>query len=288
MFYARTIGRLFVLLAAIGFASGWMSGESAAGDENWLVSGDDIWVIASVSGGATVTDPSGETIVARPDVGLPAGARIKTDGNGQVVLGRGKSVAVVRRDSDVEVRGELDDGRISLFQRFGGLLLEVEPLGYWHFEVETPHLTAVVKGTQFTVAVAPTGSSVLVKEGAVEVMSLVTGQATLIGPGQTARVATDLSDRQLAMADGAQASGDNVTSASTPSSLAPGVRRGRSGQGSSGFSMRSMDLGDIGLTVGVALASVLAMLIAVSDAFAARCRNLLGRLFQTNGSKSGP
>jgi hypothetical protein len=158
--------------------------------------------------------------------------------------------------------------------------LDVEPRRQRHFEVETPHLTAVVKGTEFTVAVAATGSSVLVKEGAVEVTSLVTGQSTLVGTSQTARVAASGTGRQWA-----QAGSDDVAGASTPHSVASGIGRTGSRQGSSGFSFSHMDLGDIGLTVGVALASILAMLIAVSDAFASRCRNLLGRVFQTNRSR---
>ncbi len=280
MFYARTTAQLTVLLAAICFASAWMPRPSSAGDENQLVSGDDIWVITSIAGGATLTDSRGETIVARPDVGLPTGVRIKTNGNGQVGLGRGRSVAVVERNSDVEVRGQADEARISIFQRFGELILDVEQLGYWHFEVETPHLTAVVKGTEFAVAVAATGSSVLVKEGAVEVTSLITGQTTLVGPSQTARVASDIAGRQLA-----QAGNDDLAGASTPHSIAPGVGRRGSTQESSGFNLPHMDFGDIGLVVGVALASILAILIAVSDAFATRCRNLVGRVFQANRSK---
>ena len=42
----------------------------------------------------------------------------------------------------------------------GSILLDVEKRNVQHFEVETPYLAAVVKGTQFRVTVGPTGSRV--------------------------------------------------------------------------------------------------------------------------------
>ncbi len=45
-----------------------------------------------------------------------------------------------------------DDGVRQDFQAIGSLLFKVEKRTTQHFEVETPYLTAVVKGTTFTVS----------------------------------------------------------------------------------------------------------------------------------------
>lgn len=70
----------------------------------------------------------------------------------------------------------------------GSLLFKVEKRASQHFEVETPYLAAVVKGTTFSVSVDGEASAVHVVEGAVEVKALATGQVGLIKPGYTAVV----------------------------------------------------------------------------------------------------
>jgi hypothetical protein len=66
-------------------------------------------------------------------------------------------------------------------------LLEVEKKNVPHFEVETPYLAAVVKGTKFTVSVDAGGAAVHVMEGVVETIDLDTGDVGMIHPGQTAQ-----------------------------------------------------------------------------------------------------
>ena len=58
------------------------------------------------------------------------------------------------------------------------------------FEVDSPYLVVLVKGTKFTVNANYLGDSVAVTEGTVEVRSVAGGNAagTLIGAGQTAHV----------------------------------------------------------------------------------------------------
>ena len=73
----------------------------------------------------------------------------------------------------------------------GSILLEVEKKAQNHFEVETPYLVAVVKGTQFQVSVDRAGSKVDVISGQVEVADLRSGQIALVLPGQIARVLGD-------------------------------------------------------------------------------------------------
>ncbi|MBT3929943.1 MAG: FecR domain-containing protein, partial [Rhodospirillaceae bacterium] len=58
------------------------------------------------------------------------------------------------------------------------------------FEVQTPYLAAIVKGTSFSVSVTDQRSRVNVAEGRVGVTALGIGQSVVVGPGQSARVTT--------------------------------------------------------------------------------------------------
>jgi FecR protein len=74
----------------------------------------------------------------------------------------------------------------TILQQAGSILLEVEKRNVKHFEVETPYLAAVVKGTHFSVTVNAASTSVNVERGQVEVSDFKTGQIAQILPGQTA------------------------------------------------------------------------------------------------------
>jgi hypothetical protein len=67
-------------------------------------------------------------------------------------------------------------------------MLEVEKRNVEHFEVETPYLAALVKGTQFRVTVKRSGARVDVLRGQVEVSDFKSGKFALVLPGQAAQV----------------------------------------------------------------------------------------------------
>ena len=85
----------------------------------------------------------------------------------------------------------------TIIQRAGTILLDVEKRNVKHFEVETPYLAAVVKGTQFRVTVSGRSSKVDVLRGQVQVADLKTGKFALVLPGQNARVSTGSSGLTL-------------------------------------------------------------------------------------------
>jgi hypothetical protein len=64
----------------------------------------------------------------------------------------------------------------------------VEKRNVHHFEVATPYLAAVVKGTQFRVTVDNSGSRVDVLSGQVQVTDYKTGQYAIVNPSQVAAV----------------------------------------------------------------------------------------------------
>ena len=77
----------------------------------------------------------------------------------------------------------------TILHQAGSIVLEVEKQNVEHFEVETPFLAAVVKGTRFNVNVGQHGADVRVLSGSVNVSSFKTGQFALVSAGQLASVA---------------------------------------------------------------------------------------------------
>jgi hypothetical protein len=78
----------------------------------------------------------------------------------------------------------------TILQQAGTILLDVEKRNVQHFEVATPYLAAVVKGTQFRVTVSSTGGQVDVLRGQVQVVDYKSGQNAIVNRDQIARVST--------------------------------------------------------------------------------------------------
>lgn len=170
---ARTF---FAILALV--AAGTMAGAA-----EWQVarSSGDVWVAAPKAQPASL----GAEVVLRP------GDKIQTGRNGRVLLVRGAETILIAPNSVVGLPEEQKAGRATtILQQAGSIVLEVERQNVEHFEVETPYLAAVVKGTRFAVSVNRYGADVRVLSGRVDVSDFKTGQSALISAGQTARVAS--------------------------------------------------------------------------------------------------
>ena len=73
-------------------------------------------------------------------------------------------------------------------EEFGNIVFMIKKKMTPHFEVQTPYLAAVVKGTTFSVGVSAQGTAVQVLEGAVDVATLDGGAHDLVTPGAVAIV----------------------------------------------------------------------------------------------------
>ena len=116
----------------------------------------------------------------------------------------------------------------TILQQAGSILLEVEKRTINHFEVETPHLSAVVKGTRFNVTMSGNETRVGVFRGQVEVTDFMSGQHALVNAGQNATVAVQgptglslsgtgtLSPIQQGTPRGASPPSDSATDANMP------------------------------------------------------------------------
>ena len=163
----------------IALAFGTAPGAFAAEDGVWRVSKSSGEVWTTASGAQPVS--LGQTDVLSP------GDTIRTGRNGRVLLMRGEETILVSPNSVIGLPTEKKDGlATTILQQAGSILLEVEKRNVQHFEVETPYLAAVVKGTQFRVSVNADSTSVSVLRGQVEVADFKSGQIAQVMPGQVA------------------------------------------------------------------------------------------------------
>ena len=173
-----TAGGLSRILA-MAFVVGSASGALAADDGAWSVSKSSGEVWMSSTGTQAVS-------LGKEDV-LKPGDSIRTGRNGRVLLVRGEETILVSPNSVIGLPAEKKEGlSTTIVQRAGSILLEVEKRNVKHFEVETPYLAAVVKGTQFRVSVNAGSTSVDVIRGQVQVADFRSGQIAQVLPGQHA------------------------------------------------------------------------------------------------------
>lgn len=150
------------------------------------------WRVQKSSGDVWVASNSAQPVSLGNDQALRPGDSISTGKNGRVLLVRGEETILIAPNSVValptEQKKELST---TILQQAGSILLKVEKRNVKHFEVETPYLAAVVKGTQFRVSVDQFGTNVDVVQGKVEVADFKSGQFALVLPGQSAKVLSD-------------------------------------------------------------------------------------------------
>jgi hypothetical protein len=156
------------------------------GSAGALAADDGIWSVSKSSGEVWVTTTGAQPASLKQEDTLRPGDTIRTGRNGRVLLVRGEETILIAPNSVIGMPTEKKDGlQSTILQQAGSILLEVEKKNVKHFEVETPYLAAVVKGTQFSVTVNAASTSVDVKRGQVEVSDFKSGQIALVMPGQS-------------------------------------------------------------------------------------------------------
>lgn len=141
------------------------------------------WKVIRAAGGAWIGGTQQRQLIAR-GMFLENGATITTNANGRVMLSSGRDTMTVGPNSIVTV--PTDSPMQTVVQVQGRSDLDIERLTEPHFKVVTPFLAAVVKGTQFSIAVSQGGANVAVDQGVVEVTDPVSGDSIDVSPGQVA------------------------------------------------------------------------------------------------------
>jgi hypothetical protein len=154
-----------------------------------VIAADGAWHVSKSSGDVWVTNLGVQLALVTSETILKPGDNIRTGQTGRVLLVRGEETMLISPNSSIGIPNKNKDGMLTtIIQQAGSILLEVEKRNVKHFEVETPHLAAVVKGTQFRISVDKDNSHVDVLRGQVEVAAFKSGQYALVQAGQTAKV----------------------------------------------------------------------------------------------------
>ena len=163
-------------------ASGALAGSSRSAREP-----EQIFVTA-VSGSVSVTMAGSSTPVQLDsNVGLPA--RIITGDDGMLSLTQAGTNITIAADSDVEIPAEAADGQLiaRLVQRRGNVFYDVAHREAGTLHVETPFLVAVIKGTQFNVAVQDGGSTISLFQGRLQILTPDGSDSVFINAGEIAK-----------------------------------------------------------------------------------------------------
>ena len=175
---ARLIAALLTILASVLLGVG--SNAHA----------QDLWRISKSSGEISIMTEGFQPVALTAGMSLQPGSSIRTGQNGRVLLMRGNETVLISANSAISFPKSSKPNGMSttILQQAGSILLEVEKRAINHFEVETPHLSAVVKGTRFHVTMSGNETRVGVFRGQVEVTEFNSGQHALVNAGQNATV----------------------------------------------------------------------------------------------------
>lgn len=126
-----------------------------------------MWTISETSGTVRVSHAGIMRIATRGSAITP-GDVVTTGPGGRAVLVRGSEFMMVASASQLRLPVEEQaTGFTRVIEDFGNVVFMIKKKMTPHFEVKTPYLAAVVKGTTFSVGVTSKGASVQVLEGAV-------------------------------------------------------------------------------------------------------------------------
>jgi len=150
----------------------------------------DTWRISKSSGDVSIMTEGFQPVALTTGMTLQPGSSLRTGQNGRVLLMRGNETILISANSAISFPKSSTPNGLSttILQQAGSILLEVEKRAINHFEVETPHLSAVVKGTRFHVTMSANETKVGVFRGQVEVTDFMSGQHALVNAGQNAAV----------------------------------------------------------------------------------------------------
>jgi FecR protein/Putative Flp pilus-assembly TadE/G-like len=149
----------------------------------------DIWTVSKLSGDTSLTTSTGQQTELREGAILNPGNKIRTGQSGRVLLERGHETILIASNSVIGIPTHMMPGMLTTIDQWtGSVLFAVEKRNHKHFDVETPYLAAVVKGTRFRVTVKKDDASVEVLRGRVEVNDFKSGQYVVVLPGQAATV----------------------------------------------------------------------------------------------------
>jgi hypothetical protein len=173
------IGFVALILAITAGAA--VAGSSRSAREPERIS------VTAVSGTVSVT-MAGSATPVQPDATVSLPARIVTGDDGMLSLTQAGTNITIAADSDVEIPAEASDGQLiaRLVQRRGNVFYDVAHREVGTLRVETPFLVAVIKGTQFNVAVQESSSTISLFQGRLDIRTPDGSNSVILNAGQIA------------------------------------------------------------------------------------------------------
>lgn len=148
------------------------------------------WSVSEVSGPVFVGKPGlSKTSIVTRGAALSAGDIVSTGKGGRAVIVRGGEYLTVAPNTQLQLTEPKAGAFTQIVQSFGNVVFKIQKKTTPHFQVKTPYLAAVVKGTTFSVTVTPAGASVQVTEGLVQVASLDGLVSRFVSPGEIGMIA---------------------------------------------------------------------------------------------------
>ena len=146
------------------------------------------WVVTRLRGDVEMQGATGTWMPLKRGEIVPNEQMVRTLASGHAELTRSNEVVTLGSNTTIRIRHDAETGYTTVLQDFGRVEVDVEARRVKHFEVQTPYLAAVVKGTHFVVTSGSDGATVAVERGAVAVHSISSERSATIGVGQVATV----------------------------------------------------------------------------------------------------
>jgi hypothetical protein len=201
---SSTLGMAAAVALALGLGASSLMASQAA---HWEV-------VAATN--ATMTH--GKSLTARiVTVGavVDKGDRLTTGADGTLVLSRGEDLITMAEKTQIVIVDPQPAEKTLIQEPYGMAQYHVTKGPVPHFEVDTPLLATVVKGTTFSVAANPSEGAVAVSEGRVVARRMSNGAFASVSAGQVGRVAEGASGVKVGAG---KLSAADVSGAASPSS----------------------------------------------------------------------
>ncbi|HKI81146.1 MAG TPA: FecR family protein, partial [Pseudodesulfovibrio sp.] len=147
------------------------------------------WTVVEASGTVHIKSAAGADLGARAGTRLHTPFKIVTGAKGRAVISHGQDRVTVGPDSRSTV-AQPTPSKTGLVTRIkemlGSVLYHVQHRPHGDFQVDTPYLVSVVKGTTFNVHVTPDASTVALVEGKLWVYTPNGKFQRMLTPGQAA------------------------------------------------------------------------------------------------------
>ena len=156
------------------------------------------WIVQELKG-AGFSRPrdadDGQWQALRTGARIEAGSVVRTDGSGTMVLSNGIDQIRLSPSSEIELpANQKGDPVTRVIHWIGTAFFHVGKRPGPQFEVDTPYIVAIVKGTKFTTTVSDGGAAIKVSEGIVGVSATVGGSSIDVTAGGSASVSAAHND----------------------------------------------------------------------------------------------